>query len=40
MSEATVSSSDQDAERIFNENVEWVEAALSVLADEGEGGSA
>jgi len=40
MSEATVSSSDHDAERIFNENVEWVEAALRVLADEGEGGSA
>jgi phage I-like protein len=39
MSEATVSSSDHDAERIFNENVEWVEAALRVLADEGEGGS-
>jgi hypothetical protein len=39
MSEATVSSSDHDAERIFNENVEWVEAALTVLADESEGGS-
>ena len=35
MSEATVSSSDDDAERIFNENVEWVKAALRVLADDG-----
>lgn len=39
MSEATVSSSDHDAERIFNENVEWIKAALTVLADESEGGS-
>jgi hypothetical protein len=34
MSEGTVVSSDDDAQRILEENGDWVEAALDLLADE------